>query len=225
MKISVIIPTLNEEESIVSTLEDLIFKHKPYEVIVVDGGSTDNTRKIAKKHTRVICSKAGRAAQMNVGAKEAKGDILLFLHADTKLPPGALKKIERVLKEGNKSSGRFRVGFDSKHLILQFYAFFTRFHLFSYGDQGLFIRKELFENIGGFCENVLFEDIDIYRRVLNYEKPVILNDCVITAARRFLKQGIIKQGMIDALFFFACLFGLNNKLLLPLKKWLYADVR
>jgi len=225
MNISIIIPVLNEEEFITSTLEDLACKHKPYEVIVVDGGSTDNTCKIAKKYAKVFHSKSGRAVQMNVGAKHANGDILLFLHADTKLPKGAMQKIREALSCSKVSSGRFRLNFDTKHLLLQFYAYFTRFLLFSYGDQGLFIKKELFEKLGGFRENVLFEDIDFYQRLLNYEKPVILNDCVITSARRFLKRGIVKQGMIDVVFFFVCLFGLNNKSMTLLKKWLYADIR
>lgn len=225
MRISVIIPVLNEEESISSTLEDLIFKHKPYEVIVVDGGSIDNTCKIAEKYTRLIYSKAGRAAQLNAGAKEAKGDIFLFLHADTKLPQQAIQTIRETLSCGKINSGRFKLNFDIKHPILQFYAYFTRFHLFSYGDQGLFIQKELFEKLGGFRENVPFEDIDFYQRLLTYEKPVILNACMTTSARRFLKKGIIKQGIIDVVFFFICLLGLNNQSVLPLKKWLYADIR
>lgn len=225
MKVSVIIPVLGEEETISSALEDLVNNHDPDEIIVVDGGSNDNSCEIANKHAKLFHSKPGRAVQMNEGAKYSNGEILLFLHADTKLPREAIQRIRETLSCNKINSGRFELNFDVKHPMLQFYAYFTRFHLFSYGDQGLFIKKELFEKLGGFRENVPFEDIDFYGRLLNYEKPVILNTCVTTSARRFLKKGIIKQGIIDVVFFLICLLGLNNRLVLPLKKWLYADIR
>jgi len=225
MKISVIIPVLNEEESIAATLEDLVLNHKPDEIIVVDGGSTDKTCEIVTKYAKLHYSKPGRATQMNEGAKQVTGDTFLFLHADTLLPIDALEKIKSILSTKKNNSGRFRLNLDSNDSTLKFYAFFTRYHLFSYGDQGLFITRELFEKLGGFREEVPFEDIDFYKRLLKYEKPVILKDCVTTSARRFIKKGIFKQGLVDVFFFLACALGINNSLIQPFKKRWYADIR
>ena len=163
MNISVIIPTFNEESKIEVTLKRVQEEHKPYEVIVSDGGSQDRTAEIASRWGRVVQSERGRANQMNHGAAAAKGDIFLFLHADTTLPPRALEMIQIALKDTRKRSGRFRMSFGSNHPLLRFYSYQTRFHFFSYGDQAFFVTRGLFQDLNGFCVHTPFEDITFIR--------------------------------------------------------------
>lgn len=194
--LSVILPTYNEEKVIHETLEDLLTKHRPDEVIVVDGGSQDRTVAMAKEWTQTVKGERGRAKQMNLGARLARGDIFLFLHADTRLPPGGLVQIKTAVEQGAQA-GRFRLRFDERHWLLRFYESYTRFHFFSYGDQGFFAQKRLFERIGGFREDAPFEDIDFYRRLRQVTKPQILPQAVVTSARRFHQVGRMKQKFLN----------------------------
>lgn len=224
-RISVIIPTFNEEQSIESTLVDLAKHHHPDEVIVADGGSQDQTTQIASKYARVLSAEKGRAVQMNAGAASAGGNILLFLHADTKLPQAALLKIREALKNRRKNSGRFRMSFGHSHPLLRFYEFQTRFNFFSYGDQGFFVRKELFQKLGGFDINVPFEDIDFYRRLLKMEKPVIIKDPVVTSPRRFLQNGIVKQKFLNIALATMYFSGFDQQTIRRFRSAWYKDIR
>jgi len=224
-RISVIIPTFNEEQSIESTLVDLVKHHHPDEVIVADGRSQDRTAEIASKYARVLNTEKGRAVQMNAGAAAAVGNILLFLHADTRLPRGALLKIREALKNRRKNSGRFRMSFSHPHPLLRFYEYQTRFHFFSYGDQGFFVRKELFQKLGGFSVDVPFEDIDFYRRLLKMEKPVIIRDPVITSPRRFLQNGIVKQKFLNIALAAMYFSGFNQQAIRQFQRAWYKDIR
>jgi len=221
MKISIIIPAFNEEKTIHATLENLLTFHKPDEVIVVDGGSTDNTIALAKEWTTVIRSEKGRARQMNEGARHATGDIFLFLHADTTLPDRGLEKIKEVINNG-KEAGRFRTQFDEARWPLRFYASYSRFHLFSYGDQGFFLTRKLFFELGGYREEVPFEDIDFYKRLRQKTNPVILQDPVITSARRFCGVGCLKQKWINLFLVGLYYAGFN---VFKLKEKLYPEIR
>jgi rSAM/selenodomain-associated transferase 2 len=221
LKISVIIPVLNEEKTIFTALEELLTQHHPEEVLVVDGGSSDQTVKLASEWTRVIASPKGRACQMNTGSREARGDVFLFLHSDTRLPQGGLFTIKEAIKRGAQA-GRFRMTFDEKHWILSLNSFMTRFHFCSYGDSGFFVTRSLFMEMGGFRENVLLEDIDFYRCLRKRTQPVILKDSVMTAARRFSNTGLVRQKIINFFLLSLHSLGLNID---PLKKKLYPDVR
>lgn len=221
MKISIIIPTLNEEATIELTLRDLFHRQNPDEVIVVDGGSSDQTVALASQWTSVISSAKGRAYQMNIGAQHAKGDVYLFLHADTLLPVQGLDLIREVL-DGGARAGRFRMRFDDSSWILKWYSFYTRFHFFSYGDQGFFVTKDLFQLLGGFRTDVPFEDIDFYRRLRSVTKPVMIRVPVTTSARRFQHSGYWKQKWINIWLVSLYYLGFN---VFRAKKELYPDIR
>lgn len=220
-KISVIIPTYNEEKMIHRTLEDLFTKHSPEEVIVIDGGSQDKTVSIASEWTKVIRSQKGRAQQMNRGGNLATGDIFLFLHADTRLPSDGLLKIKEATRKGSLA-GRFRMKFDEQRWLLRFYEAYTRFQFFSYGDQGFFVRREIFKLLGGFREDVPFEDIDFYQRLRRITQPAILKDSVITSARRFCQAGCLRQKFIN--LFLVSLYYIGFKAF-RIKEKLYPAVR
>ena len=221
MKISVIIPTYNEESSIGSTLDNLIQNHSPDEVIVVDGGSIDRTVEIARDKVRVIRTAKGRARQLNEGARVAAGNILLFLHADTLLPRDGISLIKQTVQNGAQA-GRFRLQFDQPEFWLKIFASYTRFHFFSYGDQGFFVTKSLFQQLKGFREDVPFEDIDFYKRLSKQIKPVILKDTVITSARRFTASGSLRQKFINIYLVGLYYLGFD---VFKLRKKLYPDLR
>ena len=221
MKISIIIPTFNEEKTIHETLKNLLAFHRPDEVIVVDGGSTDQTVSLASEWTTVIQTSKGRAHQMNIGVGQAKGDILLFLHADTILPSGGLETIRKRISEGCRA-GRFRMKFDDRRWLLRFYESYTRFHFFSYGDQAFFVTREFFQKLDGFNEIVPFEDIDFYKRLRTVTKPVIIKDPVTTSARRFCGVGCLKQKFIN-LFLVALYYAVFDVFRMKVK--LYPEIR
>jgi len=221
MKISIIIPTFNEEKTIHETLKNLLAFHRPDEVIVVDGGSTDQTVSLASEWTTVIQTSKGRAHQMNIGVGQAKGDILLFLHADTILPSGGLETIRKRISEGCRA-GRFRMKFDDRRWLLRFYESYTRFHFFSYGDQAFFVTREFFQKLDGFNEIVPFEDIDFYKRLRTVTKPVIIKDPVTTSARRFCGVGCLKQKFIN-LFLVALYYAGFDVFRMKVK--LYPEIR
>ena len=197
-KISILIPVLNEEQGLGAVLKHLnasITSFQVEEIICIDGGSTDNTIAIAKSlGAAVVPSERGRAKQMNTGAKNAKGSILYFLHADT-LPPKGFDQIILDAVEKGSESGCFRMKFDSKNPILRFFAWLTRINhtLCRGGDQSLFIKKELFESTNGFDENYfIYEDTEFIQRLYSQTDFKILPDYVITSARKYRDKGWFK---------------------------------
>ncbi|MBA4147655.1 MAG: TIGR04283 family arsenosugar biosynthesis glycosyltransferase [Verrucomicrobia bacterium] len=192
--ISVVIPTLNEAEHLPLTLERIRANAAAHEVIVADGGSTDATLQVAmRRGAKVVCSDKGRARQMNAGAQVAMGNILLFLHADTQIHPGGLRQIEEALKETRIVGGGFARKFDSDSLFLRCTCAVAtmRCSLFGWflGDQGIFVRRDVFEQLGGFKEMAAFEDVDFSRRLAGSGRTVTLKPAVISSARRFSQRG------------------------------------
>ncbi len=194
MNISVIVPVLNEEKSIAATLLALA-PLQPYETIVVDGGSQDRTPEIAAEFgIKVIPSERGRARQMNRGAREARGEVLLFLHADTRLPPTAFGDIAGAMGDPRYVGGRFDVELDGKHWILpligRLISYRSRLSKVATGDQALFARREVFRRMGGFADIPLMEDIAFCRALKRLGEVACLRSRVVTSARRWEVDGV-----------------------------------
>ena len=196
---SIIIPTYNEAEQIAQTISktnEAIGKHVA-EILVVDGGSTDETIRIAKEWgvTVVESEHKGRSAQMNRGAAMAKHEMLYFLHADSIPPKNFTAYIIEAYKQGAKS-GCFRLQFDYNHWFLKCNAWFTRFDVNAvrFGDQSLFVLKDVFKKAGGFREDLLMmEDQEIIHRLKKYGKFKVLSDYVITSARKYVDNGVYRM--------------------------------
>src|SRR3989339_1601073 len=199
MKISVVIPTLNEESHIEKTLLSVIKQEGDYELYVVDGGSSDNTVAIARKYACVINSQLGRANQMNAGAKLCTGDILLFLHADTILPDNAFREIRKRVQDDTVVGGSFYIAFDADNFILRGVSFITRFNfrLFHFGDQGIFVRRNVFQKLHGYKEMPIMEDYEFYKRLGKQGKVILIRMPVISSARRFIRKGVLRQLLIN----------------------------
>jgi rSAM/selenodomain-associated transferase 2 len=196
---SIIVPVLNEADRINAQIDRIrsVASQNNYEIIVIDG-DPDRTTLNAIRDTDVItiASPKGRARQMNAGANIALGRMLIFLHADTKLPPDALKNIEKALNNNKYVAGAFDLSIDSNKLSLKFIAarasLRSRITRIPYGDQAIFITKAYFDMIGKFKEIPLMEDVDLMKRIRRRgDKIFILRDPVQTSARRWEKEGVL----------------------------------
>lgn len=192
---SIIIPTLNEETTLEFTLNSIPTSSR-LEIIVVDGNSQDRTREIAYTRTsQVYISPPGRARQMNLGAQKAQGKILLFLHADSMIPAGGLEAISKALEDPQVIGGAFRLRINATgwgyRLIAWGANLRTRLLGLPYGDQGIFIRRKIFQKMGGFQEIPLMEDIDLVRRMKKIGSLRILPQPLLTSARRWEKEGLL----------------------------------
>lgn len=198
-RISIVISVLDEPEDINLAIEKVLCQQsdEDFEIIAVDGDPNGETIN-AIFHMDVITavSEKGRAKQMNAGADLAKGEILLFLHADTELPPLALEKISRTLEDDRYVGGAFDLGIDSDNFWIKVIAararIRSRLTRIPYGDQAIFVRKRYFEEIGGFKDLPFLEDVELMRRIKKRgDKIFILRDQVKTSARRWEKEGIL----------------------------------
>lgn len=208
MKISVIIPTFQEEENIGRLIKYLKRQANPsllQEIIIADGNSDDGTVTIARQHGAKVlqCPVRGRAAQMNYASARACGDILYFIHANTFPPKGFCDDIIFAVKDGY-SAGCFRLQVDHNHWFLQLNCWFTRFNsdYVKFGDQSLFVTREQFKNCKGFDEKLYFlEDLELIQRIKSNAKFKIVSKHVLVSAKKYLEKGIYKLQMIFFLLF------------------------
>lgn len=209
--VSVIIPALNEAAGIAGCLAGAARQEGPLEIITADGGSRDDTARIAAQYGQVIHTPRGRAVQMNRAAAAAQGEILLFLHADTRLHPQALAGVRRALAGPRTAGGTFTMQFDSSRPIFRLYGAFTRlpFFFLHYGDQGIYIRRAVFEQLGGYREIGLMEDIDLLRRMQRLGRRIILPLPVTTSTRRFDRYGALRQELINIALVSLYLLGVD----------------
>ncbi len=192
--LTIVVPVLNEAAGIERTLQRLVpYRARGIELIVVDGGSSDATAALAGPLVdRVVLAPRGRAAQMNAGARAASGAGLLFLHADTRLPPAAEQLVAAAL--ARRHWGRFDVDIEGRHWMLRVIAALmnlrSRLTAIATGDQAIFVRRDTFAALGGYAELPLMEDIEFCKRLKRIGPPVNLRARAVTSGRRWEKSGV-----------------------------------
>ncbi len=196
MRISVIIPALNEEACIAYAVRS-VRSQRPHQIIIVDGGSHDATRKEAAEADLVLETASGRARQMNFGAEHATGDLLVFLHADCRLEPGALEAVPQFLRLPGVVAGCFRQNVQGSSWLYRCIdacaGARVRLTGMAYGDQGLFLPREVFTGCGGFPPVRFMEDVLICRRLRRLGRMVVADKRILVSPRRWRRAGIIRQ--------------------------------
>ncbi len=197
---SVIIPALNEADHITACVQAVRQLDPTVEVIVADGGSRDETPALARAAgARVVLAPRGRGPQLNAGAASASGDIFVFLHADTRLPANAFPLLRAMFADPQVQVAKFRLSFDDPDWLLALAARLMWFDslLTSYGDQCMVMRRDLFHTLGGFPDWPLFEDVELFRRARAHTRVHVVPAQVVTSARRFRANGILRQLLRD----------------------------
>lgn len=213
--VSVIVPTRNEAACIASTLASLqSLRARGHEVIVVDGQSTDATRTLAEPLCdQLIRCPPGRAHQQNAGARSARGDVLWFLHADTRISPATEQELLTCVTREPVCWGRFDVRFTSRHPALRLVAacmnLRSRLTAIATGDQGLFVCREYFQRVGGFAEQALMEDVELTRRLKRIARPRCLRSPLVTSSRRWETRGIARTVVLMWWLRAAYFFGVD----------------
>ena len=196
LSISVVVPALNEAARLAASLANVRASLPAAEIIVVDGGSTDGTPHLAATAgVGVLSSRRGRGVQLAAGAAQARGQLLVFLHADTELPRDASAVLASAFARPEVQLGTFRLAFDEAGLFLRAGAWLTRFDsVFTrFGDQTIVVRRELYQHLGGFSPWPLFEDVDFLRRARRVTRVWSFPSYVTTSARRFRQRGPLRQ--------------------------------
>ncbi|MEK6262131.1 MAG: TIGR04283 family arsenosugar biosynthesis glycosyltransferase, partial [Planctomycetota bacterium] len=212
VSISVIIPTLNEA----ARIAELIAATRQIgecEIIVVDGGSTDETLARANSADIVLSSEPGRATQQNLGAAASRGDVLLFLHADCQLPAGAFESIRAAMRDERTVGGCFQQRLEADGWAYRWLergnAGRVRWLGMAYGDQGIFIRRRVFEELGRFADVKLMEDVLLMKRLRRAGRFVLLGERLSVSARRWQKHGIVRQTLRNWLLLILAMCGVS----------------
>lgn len=201
MILSIIVPVLNEGATLAARLDALApLRARGAELVVVDGGSTDDSWMLARPRAdRLLLAARGRAAQMNAGAAAACGDVLLFLHADTALPLQADRSVLQAVQRG-AAWGRFDVQIDGRHPMLRVVGAMmnarSRYSGIATGDQAIFVRRAVFEGLGGFPEMELMEDVTLSQRLRAVSSPACLREQVSTSGRRWDRHGVFRTAVL-----------------------------
>lgn len=209
-RFSIIIPALNEAAGIASSVAKVRALDAGVEIIVADGGSSDGTPELAVAAGAIVVhAPRGRGPQCNAGAAQATGDVLIFLHADTTLPELAFPVLQELLEDATIQIAKFRLSFDAQDWLLDIAARLMWFDslLTSYGDQGIVIRRAFFNELGGFPNWPLFEDVRLFELARAVTEVHVVPAEVVTSARRFLANGVIPQLLHDFWLWLQYLFG------------------
>jgi rSAM/selenodomain-associated transferase 2 len=230
--ISIIIPALNEEKTIRNTIA-YVYQHASYkrllkEVIVVDGGSIDRTVAEAEKTraTVMVCSRKGRAAQLNYGAQQASGKILYFLQGNSLPPENFISEIVKASSKGY-AGGTFSLKFDYRHWLLNTVSWLTNNASWVYlSDQSLFVNKELFDKSGGFREDhLIMANHEIINRIKRYTNFIVIQKSIVTSAKKYLRTGIVRAGVIRGMVYFMHKLGYSQPVMTKLyRKYLRWDI-
>jgi rSAM/selenodomain-associated transferase 2 len=228
-RFSIVIPVLNESDGINSLIENIegLTGDRGHEVIVVDGSPTKDTiRAIDNERIIKLISLKGRAPQMNAGASVAKGEILIFLHADTELPQDALIKIDSVMALGRYIGGAFELGIDSEKMRFRMLARWAslrcRLTRIPYGDQAIFIERDYFNTLGGYKDIPLMEDVELMRRIKRRGgKICILPEQLKTSPRRWEEEGFVYVNVRNAILFALYMLGVSPEKLVSFYKDTY----
>lgn len=221
--VSIVIPVYNEEATIGAVL-DCLSVFRSAEVIVVDGGSTDRTAEIAAGRARLIRAKCGRAKQMNAGAEAARGDVLLFLHADVRLAPSALDQIRQAVSDAGVAGGNLDIRYEGGDLAASVFTrvnrWRRRFGIF-YGDSGIFCRRHVFQSLDGYRPWPIMEDYEFARRLSRAGKLALLDEPIWVSDRRWRRAGLLPT--LWSWFVIQGLYSLGVK---PERlAWIYRHVR
>jgi rSAM/selenodomain-associated transferase 2/rSAM/selenodomain-associated transferase 1 len=209
-RFSVIVPALNEAPRISECIREIRKLDPGVEIIVADGCSTDDTFRIASGQGAVVCSSGrGRGPQCNAGAALACGEILVFLHADTRLPENAFPLLDSVFRDEKVQLGVFKLSFDVHHWLLNLYPLLLRLNLphLRFGDQCIVVCRSFFQFLGGFPDCALFEDSGLARKASRHTRIRIFPATVVTSARRFIRNGVVRQLLRNTSYLFRYLLG------------------
>ncbi|MGH3549848.1 MAG: TIGR04283 family arsenosugar biosynthesis glycosyltransferase [Pseudonocardiaceae bacterium] len=211
--VSIVVPTLNEAARIEPCLQRLRSDFPSSELVVVDGGSTDGTVELAARYAHVVGSAAGRATQMNAGAAVTTGDLLWFIHADCQVPADALDLLRQAVRDPSVVGGGLQLRFDQRSLGLDYLAVSSnlrarRLH-WIFGDQAMFVRRDVFDSVGGFPEIPLMEDLEMSRVLRRRGRLVVLPTTVTASARRLVDQGPWRMTLLMQVLKLKYLFGVD----------------